>query len=104
MTDWHVDITTQGEYDIMEIYAYIAFTLEEPGTAWKQTMRIRKSIRKLSNMPERFPIVDEEPWKSRGVRRLNIDNYVAFYILDNESNTVQVFRVLYARRDFTNEL
>ena len=98
--DWHVEIAAQAENDITEIYWYIAYTLLEPGIAWNQIERIRKNINKLSNMPERFPIIDEEPWKSRGVRRLIIDNYVAFYVLDAELNTVKVIRVLYARRNF----
>lgn len=102
MIVWHVDITSQAESDISEIYSYIAFTLEEPNIAWKQTMRIRNGINTLCSMPDRFPIIDDEPWKSLGVRRLSIDNYIAFYVLGNESDTVRVFRVLYARRDFSS--
>ena len=102
--DLHVYIALQAENDIDEIYRYIAFSLEEPNNAWNQIKRIREQIGKLSKMPERFPVIDEEPWKSRGVRRVNIDNYAAFYVLDKDSGTVVVIRVFYSRRDIGNIL
>ena len=86
--------------DIDDIYRYIAFTLGEPNAAWKQTERIREVVDKLDRMPERFPVIGEEPWKSREARRVNIDNYAVIYIADDVSDTVTVIRVLYARRDF----
>jgi len=100
--DWRVEITKKAEDDIEEIYQYIAISLEEPIIAWNQTKRIRDKIRKLGYMPERNPVVQEEPWKSRGARRVNIDNYAAFYVLDEESSAVMVVRVFYARRDLSN--
>jgi plasmid stabilization system protein ParE len=100
--DWHVETTAIAEDDIEEIYQYIATVLGEPGIAWKQIERIRDKIGKLSYMPERNPIIQEEPWRFREIRRVNIDNYAAFYVLDNKTATVAVIRVLYARRDFGN--
>ena len=102
--DWHVDITMQAENDIEEIFRHIAFILEEPDIAWAQIRRIREQINKLDRMPERFPVVDEDPWKTRGVRRVNVDRYSAFYALDEESGTVIVMRVFYARRDVSSVL
>jgi plasmid stabilization system protein ParE len=102
--DWQVEIAKTAEEDIEEIYQYIAFSLEEPGIAWNQTERIRDKIGKLSYMPERYPVIQDEPWKSREVRRVNIDNYAAFYLLDSKSAKVTVIRVLYARRDLSSAL
>ena len=104
MMDWLVEITAQAEKDIMEIYQYIALSLGEAKIAWNQTERIREKINKLNSMPERFSVVDEEPWKSRGIRRVNVDNYAAFYIVDRELGEVRIIRVLYARRDFSSIL
>jgi len=102
--DWHVEITGNAEEDIEEIYQYIAISLEEPDIAWNQTKRIRDKIGKLSYMPERYSVIQDEPWKSREVRRINIDNYAAFYLVDSKSAKVTVIRVLYARRDLSSEL
>ena len=100
--DWHVEITEEAEQDMDEIYQYIAVSLQKSGIAWKQTERIRDKIAKLSYMPERNSIVQYEPWKSREVRRVNIDNFAAFYMLDSKSATVSVIRILYARRDLSS--
>ena len=100
--DWHVEITVEAEQDVEEIYQYIAVSLQEPGVAWKQTQRIRGKLEKLNHMPERNSIIQDEPWRSREIRRVNIDNYAAFYVLDSKSATVSVLRILYARRDLSS--
>jgi len=100
--DWHVEITEDAEQDVDEIYQYIAVSLQEPGIAWKQTERIRDKIAQLCYMPERNSIVQHEPWKSREMRRVNVDNYAVFYMLDSMSSTVSVIRILYARRDLSS--
>lgn len=87
--NWYVEIAEAAEEDMEEIYQHIAVSLGEPGIAWKQIERIRDKIRKLNYMPERNPVIQEEPWKSREVRRANVDNYVAFYILDSKLTTVR---------------
>jgi len=98
---WHVDISKVAEQDIEGIYQHIAISLGEPTIAWKQVERIRAKIDKLSYMPERNQIIQDEPWISRNARRINVANYAVFYVLDSTSSTVTVFRVLYAKRDLT---
>lgn len=44
--------------DIREIYTYIAFELQVPDIAERQVNRIRKEIRALDFLPERYGIVD----------------------------------------------
>ena len=100
--DWHVEITEEAEQDVEEIYQYIAVSLQEPGIAWKQTERIRDKLEKLNHMPERNSVIQDEPWQSREIRRINIDNFAAFYTMDKRTNTVTVLRILYARRDLSN--
>lgn len=100
--DWYVEIAVSAEEDIEEIYQYIAISLGEPNVAWNQTERIRDKIGKLSFMPERNPVIQEEPWKSREVRRVNVDNYAVFYLLDRKPAKVTVIRVLYSRRDLSS--
>ena len=100
--NWSVDISEIAEQDIESIYQHIATSLMEPRIAWKQVERIRARIDNLDTMPERNRVIQFEPWKSRNARRLNVDNYAAFYVLENESSTVTVFRVLYAKCDLTD--
>lgn len=88
--------------DLKEIYSYIAFTLMVPGTAERQVNRIRQTVRSLDSMPLRNPAVDWDPWKSAGMRKVAVDNFVVFYTVDESSSTVTVIRIVYGGRDISN--
>ena len=88
--------------DLRELYAYIAFTLLVLETAKKQVTRIRQEIRSLAFMPSRYSIVDWEPWKSMGMRKIPIDNFVVYYMVEDDSSTVTVIRIFYGGRDVAN--
>lgn len=85
--------------DLHNIYSYIAYEKLAPENAACQVNRIRKTIRSLDFMPERYAAVDWEPWKSRNTHRVPVDNFVVFYIVDTESRNVTVIRIFYAGQD-----
>ena len=85
------------------IHNYIAFHLMEPGIAVKQLQNIQKAIYGLSFSPKRRR-VDFEPWRSRGVRRVNAGNYAVFFIAEEASSTVSVIRIAYGRMDLERVL
>ena len=62
--------------------------------------KLEKDILSLETMPFRFALLEENPYKSMGVRCLAIENYTAFYIPDKNTKTVHILRVLYNRRDW----
>lgn len=90
--------------DLREIYSHIAFTLLVPETAEKQVNRIRKEIRSLDFMPSRYSLVDWEPWKSMGMHKVPVDNFVVYYTVDDDSRTVTVIRIFYGGRDVVKML
>ena len=47
---------------------------------------------------------DKDPWKSRNLRVLPVDNYCVFYIPDNNNGTVTVIRVIYGGRNIEEQL
>ncbi len=55
-------------------------------------------------MPERYRRYEKEPWKSRGLRVLPVDNYVVLYIPDCDKKVVTILRVMYTRRDIDHQL
>ena len=85
--------------DLRGIYSYIAFSLKVPGTAEKQVNRIRKELRSLSSMPQRYAPVDWEPWHSMGMHKLPVDNFVVYYLADADTKSVTVVRIFYGGRD-----
>lgn len=91
--------STQALSDLKDIYAYIAQELMMPDTARGQVNRIRGVIRALDFMPSRNALVDWEPWKSMGMHRVPVDNFIVFYTVDSVSMTVAVIRIVYGGRD-----
>lgn len=96
---YSVIYSPEARNDIKEIYSYIAFELLVPGTAEGQVNRIRKTIRSLDFMPSRNPIVDWEPWKSMGMHKALVDNFVVFYMVDTVAFTVTIIRIVYGGRN-----
>jgi toxin ParE1/3/4 len=101
---YDIILTEQADTDLRSIYEYIAFTLLEPGIAAGQLERIEKGIMSPDEMPERFRVFEKEPWYSRGLRQMPVGNFVVFYILKTEYNTVNVIRVMYGGSDIDEHL
>ena len=73
------------------IFRYISEELLAPENAAGQTEHIMTAIRKLDTMPNRNRLYEEEPWYSRGLRFFPVDNYLVFYKIDDETETVYVW-------------
>ena len=101
---YEVKMTGQAELDLRGVYEYIAFELQAPENASGQLDRLEEQILSLDTMPERYRKYEKEPWKSRGLRVLPVDNYVVLYIPDSDKKVVTILRVMYAGRDIDNQL
>ena len=101
---YKIKITDQADNDIRNIYEYIAYELPSPENANRQLNRIEKCIMSLYDMPERHRFYDSEPWKSRRLHIVPIDNYCILYIVDNDDTTVSIMRVMYLGRDIDVQL
>ena len=99
-----VNITDRADNDLRAIFSYIAFELESYSNAIGQLERLEAEIESLPEMPERCRRYDREPWHSRNLRCMPVDNYCVFYIPNQESQTVDVIRVMYSGRDIDHWL
>ena len=96
--------THAARQDLRDIYEYIAFTLLVPDTARSLTDRIMADIRSLERFPELNPLYRYEPWYSQGVRMMPVRNYLVFYTVTNETETVSIARIMYGGRDISKQL
>ena len=78
MTEYKVVIEETAENDLLGILNYIKNTLREPNIAMKIYGSIKKVILSLKQMPFRYALLNEEPYRSMGVRQIPIENYIAF--------------------------
>lgn len=99
-----VVVSKQAKEDLRKIYEYIAFTLLSPQNAARQLKRLENEIMKLDQMPMRFREYEIEPWHSRGLRIMPVDNFVVLYIPDEESGVVTIIRVMYGGRNVEAQL
>ena len=52
----------------------------------------------LDHQPKLYRFYNREPWKTRGLRIVSIDNYCVFYLVDDDNLTVSIIRVMYKHR------
>ena len=87
-----------------EIAHYIAYDLMAPEAADNLLDDLKASILKLSVLPKKYPLIEEEPWRSEGVRKIVVKNFLVYYWIDEEYNKVQVTAVIYSKRDQIKQL
>ncbi len=99
MDKFNVIITSDAEKELNELDDYITFELHAPDTAVSYIAFIKKKLASLSDMPKRYKLVNDEPWHSRGVRRMNTKNFAVFYIVLEDYHEVYIQNVIYQKRD-----
>ncbi len=99
MGSYEIIMTPDSVADLIGLREYIAITLSAPDTALKYIRTIRREIGALSEMPGRFKTVDEEPWHSRGIRRMIVKSFIVYFRIDEPAKKVYVLAVIYSKRD-----
>ena len=102
MDKYEVKITDEALADMEKIYEYIAIQLLAPENAMGQYNRIADAILTLDTFPERFRIMDSEPEHSKDIRRMLVDNYSVFFVIQYDK--VVVTDVLYSASDIERRL
>lgn len=103
MNTWYVVYTEQAENDLRGIFEYIALYLLAPGVAKTQSKRIMEAVSKLNELPFRHRLFENEPWHTRGIRVMPVDNYLVFYLPVEDKKTVVVIRIMYGGRDIDKQ-
>ena len=99
-----VKITAQAGGQLQAIVQYIASELKAPATALRLLDEIESSISSLSQLPQRVALTQEEPWRSSGIHKMPIRNFLVYFWIDEENSAVQVTAILYGRRDQIRQL
>ena len=96
--------TLHARSDLQGIFEYISLVLLSPIAAKSTSESIMREIRSLETLPERNPLYKNEPWHSQGVRVLTVRNYLVFYTVSSEADTVTVSRIIYGGRNINTQL
>lgn len=102
MKHYTIEITNEALADMEQLYNHIAYVLQAPENAMDQYNRIADAILTLDTMAERICIMESEPERSKEMRRLLVDNYSVFFVI--QANKVIVTDVLYSASDIESRL
>jgi addiction module RelE/StbE family toxin len=93
-------ITSIARDDLSKIYNYIIKELLNETAADNVLNKIESSFMRLKDFPFSCNLVDDKILKEKGYRKLIVDNYIGFYIVDELKEEVVIMRVLYGRQKY----
>lgn len=99
-----VKITPQAEEQTQEIIYYITHELKAPDAAFHLLGILEDSISSLSHYPQRVALINEEPYHTKGIRRLPVKNFLIYFWIDDTNMTVHVTAIIYGKRDQLRQL
>ncbi len=97
---YKLKFTPKAEEDLDEIYNYITTKLFAETAAESLMDKIENAFMRLEKYPFSCSFVFDKPLKSRGYRKLIIDNYIAFYLVNESEKQVIIMRILYGVSDY----
>lgn len=104
MDNYTVKVTSQANQQIQEITSYIVHELKAPEAALHLLETMENSFAMLRNFPQRVPLTDKEPWHTNGIHCLPVKNFLVYFWINEETKTVQITAVIYAKRDQIRQL
>ncbi len=97
---YSLKLTPKASENLNEIYSYIAAELHAERAAMNLMKKMETSVMRLKDFPFSCNYVNDEFLRVKGYCKLMIDNYIVFYLVDEEQRQVVVMRVLYGRRKY----
>ena len=101
---YKIHITKKAENDLEGAADYIEFNLLNPKAADDLLDEAERKIYDLAPSPKMYPTVDDPVLKAWEIRFVPVDNYLAFYIIKENTKTVHLIRFLYGKRNWINLL
>ncbi|MCR5685729.1 MAG: type II toxin-antitoxin system RelE/ParE family toxin [Lachnospiraceae bacterium] len=102
--NYSIHITSKAERDLNEALDYIEFNLLNPEAADGLLDNAEEMINALSIAPKKYKTVDDPVLAEWGVRLVIINNYLAFYIINDDTKTIHILRFLYGKRNWISLL
>lgn len=85
--------------ELEEAVTYIAIDLAAPEAAFALVDAVDEAVRALAEMPYRHAMYHSMYALEREVRFVPVKNYNVFYVVYEEEKVVEIWRILYQRRN-----
>lgn len=101
---YRIRYTPLAYADLDNIDSYISETLCNPQAAENLLDEMESSIRQLKNYPLLGFEVNDPYLASKGYRKITVQNYLVFYLIDHTEKNVIIMRVLHGAREYRDLL
>lgn len=100
MDSYQIKFLTRAYRDLDGIYAYLAQTLLEPGTAEKLLDALETAVLSLEQLPHRGAPRKRGAYAGKGYRQLFVQNFTVVYRVDEAHKQVVIVTIRYDRSQF----
>ena len=104
MINYHLHITAAAERDMALAVDHIAFVLKNPQAADNLLDEAERKINALAQFPKKFSLTEDKLLASWGIRFTKVNNHLAFYVITEENQQVNIVRFLYAKSNWASTL
>ena len=92
-------LTETAESDINQIFEYISVNLSNPEAAASFADELESQISEICKTPKIGRLVENGYIKRSDVRRILIETFILYYLIDDREHRIIVLRVVYSKRD-----
>jgi len=86
--------------DLDEIFLTLSEHFSFLESVDKVINRIEKAIYELKEFPYAYPLLADPLLRQKGYRRRIVENYLVFYLIDEEKKQVIIMRVLHNKSNY----
>ena len=104
MKKYIVEISETAEQDLKDIISYLKYSLAGDIIADKYKLLFKQTLKELENIANSMPILSEELTGHKNIRKINVRNYLIFYIIDEDNSKVSILRIGHAFMDWEKYL
>lgn len=101
---YEVRVTKQAQNQMSEIFDYICEELFARDAAIALLNKMEKQILALEESPKRYPLVDKDPFRTEGIRKVIVNKFLVYFWIDEVNQVMQVTAVIYEKRDQVKQL
>lgn len=102
-SDYGYRLSSKAVADVEDIVTYLSVKLANPQAAASFLDKLEKTIQETQSFPHSGIAVQGVAFPDGIVRKKMVNNYIMFYLPDDEGQRINILRVVYGRRDF-NEI
>ena len=97
---YQIEIDALAQADLDSIYQYICWASADKDLAGVFTARIKNALKSIAFMPKAFPRILDDALYAVGYRKLVFGDYIVPFIINDDTKTVNVMRVLHGKMDY----